>query len=102
MGGGKLSVLKLADQRRLGQGEEHHLFAGDGADIVMQAQHLDAGDFPDHFFHERPRRFDQMRPELLEDDINSKYQGQSSCISDSPRYNTAGAEAPRMGRQPRR
>ena len=52
--------------RRLGEREEHDLFAGDGADVVVQAQHLDAGDFLDHRFHHRPRRFDRVRPHLFE------------------------------------
>ena len=38
----------------------------DGADVVVQGQHLDAGDLLDHRFHDRPGRFDQMGPHLLE------------------------------------
>ena len=33
---------------------------------MVQAQHLDAGDFLDHRLHDRPRRFDQLRPDLFE------------------------------------
>ena len=40
--------------------EENELLAGDGADVVVHAQHLDAGDFLDHHFEERMGRFDQM------------------------------------------
>ena len=36
--------FRFTEKRRLGQGEEHHLFAGDGANIVVQAQDLDAGE----------------------------------------------------------
>ena len=51
---------------RLGQGEENDLLAGDGADIMVQGQHLDAGDLLDHRFHDRTGRFDQMGPHLLQ------------------------------------
>jgi hypothetical protein len=57
----------LTDERRLGEREVHDFFAGNGTDIVVQAQHFDAGDILDHFFHERPRRFDEMGPDLLEE-----------------------------------
>ena len=50
----------------LDQGEEQDLFSGHGAEIVVQAQHLDARNFPNRCCHNRPRRFDQMRPYLLE------------------------------------
>ena len=43
-----------------------NLFSGHGADVVVQAQHLDARDLLDHCFHDRPRRFDQMGPYLFE------------------------------------
>ena len=33
---------------------------------MVQAQHLDARDFLDHCFHDRPRGFDQMRSYLFE------------------------------------
>ena len=56
----------FAEKRRLGQGEEHDFFASYGADVVMQAQHLDAGGLLDHRFHDRPRRFDEMGPDLFE------------------------------------
>jgi hypothetical protein len=36
------------------------------ADVVMQAHGLDAGNFQDHRFHGRPRRFHEMRANLLE------------------------------------
>ena len=39
-----LLLFRFAERGRLGQGEEHDLLAGYGADIVVQAQHLDAGD----------------------------------------------------------
>jgi hypothetical protein len=48
-------LLDVADLSSLGQGEEHDLFTGYGADVVVQAKHLDAGDLLDHRFQERPR-----------------------------------------------
>ena len=42
------------------------LLAGCGADIMVQGQHLDAGDLLDHRFHDRAGRFDQMGPHLLQ------------------------------------
>jgi len=33
----------LGEWRRTGQRKEFHLFAGEGADVVMQTQHFDAG-----------------------------------------------------------
>src|SRR4051812_265780 len=49
-----LPFLGLAEAWRLGQGEKDQLLAGRRADVVVQAQHLDAGDLPDHRLHERP------------------------------------------------
>ena len=60
-----LFLLGIADLRWLGQGEEHDLFAGYGADVVAQAQHLDSGDFLYQRFHDRPCCFDQMGPHLF-------------------------------------
>ena len=50
----------FAGTGRLGEGEEHDLLAGDGADVMVQAQHLDAGDVLDHRLAQRPRRRDQL------------------------------------------
>lgn len=33
----------FVENRRLGQGQEHDFLAGDGANVVMQGQHLGAG-----------------------------------------------------------
>ena len=55
-----LLLLYVADNRRLGKGKENDLLAGCGADIMVQGQHLDAGDLLDHRFHDRTGRFDQM------------------------------------------
>ena len=52
-----LFLLCLAEGRRLSEGEEYDLFASYGADIVVQAQHLDASGLKDHRFHDRSRRF---------------------------------------------
>jgi hypothetical protein len=61
-----LFLLCFAEERRLGQSEEQDFFAGYCADVVVQAQHLGAGDLLHHRFHDRPRRFDQMGPDLFE------------------------------------
>ena len=52
--------------RRLGQGKENDLLTGYRTNVVVQAQHLDAGDLLDHHFQDRPGRFHQMRPYLFE------------------------------------
>jgi RNA polymerase sigma factor (sigma-70 family) len=62
----RLFLLEFAVLRRLGQREEHNLLAGYGADVVVHAQHLHAGNLMDHRFHDRPRRFDQVSPDLFE------------------------------------
>ena len=62
----RLFLFGLTDIRRLGQGEENNLLACDGADVVVQAQHLDASDLLDYRFQYRPRRFDQVGPHLIE------------------------------------
>ncbi len=59
-------ILGFPEERRFHQGEEHDLFTGDGADVVVQTQHLDAGDLLDHRFHEGPGRFEQVGPDLFE------------------------------------
>ena len=60
------SAPRLLAIRRPGRSAENDLFSGNGADVLVQAQHFDACDFLDHCFHDRPRGFDQMRPYLLE------------------------------------
>ena len=59
-------LLRLAANGRLGQGEDNERLSGHGADVVVQAQDPGAGGLLDHRFHDRPRRFDQMGPDLLE------------------------------------
>ena len=63
---GRLFLFAFAEIRRLGQGQENDLLAGDGADVMVQGQHLDAGDLVDHRFEDRTGRFDQMGAHLLE------------------------------------
>src|SRR6185312_3161444 len=60
-----LPLPRLADGYRLGEGEHDEFFTGDGADVVVQAQHRHPGDILDHRFQDRPRRFDEMGPNLL-------------------------------------
>jgi hypothetical protein len=62
-----LHPLDLAEDRGVGQGKDHNLFAGGGADVVVQAQHLDAGDPLDQGFQGGLRRLDQMAPHLLQE-----------------------------------
>src|SRR5579871_1040125 len=61
-----LFLLRFAERRRLGQGEEQDLFAGAGADVVVQAHHLGAGGLLHQRLHDGPRRLDQMGAYLLE------------------------------------
>ena len=62
----RLFLLGLTELRRLGEGEENDLLAGGGADVMVQAQDLDASDLLDHRFQDWPRRFDQVGPYFLE------------------------------------
>jgi hypothetical protein len=61
-----LLFLYFTEKRRLGQGEDHGLLAGDSADIVVQTHNLNAGSLLDHCFQNRPCRFDQLSPYLLD------------------------------------
>ena len=61
-----LFLLGFAAARRIGQREDDDLLGRYGADIVVQADHFDSSDVIDHGFHQRPRRFDQLRPDLFE------------------------------------
>ena len=63
---GLLWLLNVAHFRRLDEGEQHDLFAGHGTYVVVQAQCLHASNLFHHCFPERPHRFDQMGPDLLE------------------------------------
>jgi len=53
---GRLPLLLFADERRLGQSEDHDLFAGGGADVVVQAHDLGARDH-----HSQERSGDVVR-----------------------------------------
>jgi hypothetical protein len=59
-------TLRFAHQRRFGQGKEYNLFTGDSADGVVHTDDLDAGDFPNHGFHERSGCFEKMFTHLFE------------------------------------
>jgi hypothetical protein len=61
-----LSSLRFAGHRRFSQCKEYDLFAGDGADVVVHADDLDAGDFPDQLLHERSSCLEKMFAYLLE------------------------------------
>ena len=58
--------LRLAEQRRLNQGEQRDLLAGHCAYVVMQADNFDAGDPLHHCLQGRPRDLNQMTSHLLE------------------------------------
>ena len=58
--------LCFTEIRRPGKGEENHLLAGYGTDVVVQGHDLDAGNLRDRRFQDRTSRFNQMRPYLLE------------------------------------
>jgi len=66
-GGETLRLLGLSEKRGPGQDKDHDLFADGGADVVVQAQHLDAGGLLDQGLHGRPRGLDQMSPHLLQE-----------------------------------
>jgi len=46
--------------------ENHDFFPGDGANILMQANDVWACRFLNHLRHNRPRLFDQLGSDLLE------------------------------------
>ena len=58
--------LRFAEIRRLDKGEYNDLLTGDGTDVVVQAQDLDASDLLDHRLHDWPGHFEQVGPRLLE------------------------------------
>jgi hypothetical protein len=64
--GGATVYLRLPVVGRIGQGEEHDLFTGHRADVVVQADHLNASDLVDHRFQEGSRRFRELSANLLE------------------------------------
>ena len=61
-----LFLLCCARKRRIRQAEDHDLFAADGADVVVEARYANPGDLVDHRLDHRPRRFDQLGPDLFE------------------------------------
>ena len=52
--------------RRFGEGEGDQFFAGGGADVLVHAQHLNTGYLLDHGFHDRPRGFNEVGADLLQ------------------------------------
>ena len=48
----------LAINRRSGEREHHYFFAGERANVVMQAHYFCTRDLLNHLLHEWPRRFD--------------------------------------------
>jgi hypothetical protein len=62
----RLFFVGRAEQWGPVQSENDDFFAGRGADVVMKADDLDAGNILNHDFHERPSDFDQMGPHLFE------------------------------------
>ena len=62
----RLFLPALSELRRLGKSEEHNLFAGDGADVVMQAARLDARNVINQCFQGRPGGFNKLCSYLLQ------------------------------------
>jgi hypothetical protein len=58
--------LRFPHQGRFGQGKEDNLLTGNSADVVVHADDLDAGDFPDQLLHERSSCLEKMFAYLLE------------------------------------
>lgn len=63
---GSLLFSDLTEERHFHEREKYDLFAGGRTDIVMQADCFDARDFLDERFQDRPRGFDELGPDLLE------------------------------------
>ena len=66
--GAGLFFLRFPATPRLGKGEDNECFAGPGADVAVQAHHIDAGDLLNQRLIGAACRFDQMSPCLLEQD----------------------------------
>jgi len=62
----RLFLPALSELRRLGKSEEHNLFAGEGADVVMQAARLDARNAINQCFQGRPSGFNKLGSYLLQ------------------------------------
>jgi hypothetical protein len=62
----RLFLIGFAEIGRLGEGEENDLFAGYGADVMVQGHDFNAGDLLDHRLHDWTGRFNQMGPYLLQ------------------------------------
>src|SRR5436853_6907 len=60
------SFLFFSKQRTLGEREEQDFFARDGADVVMHADRLDLGRIENHRLQRRPRCFNQLGPDPLQ------------------------------------
>ena len=60
-------LLRFPKPRRFNQSKEHDFLAGDGADVVVHAHDLDAGDFVNHRFQQRSRGFEKMCTNLFEE-----------------------------------
>lgn len=56
----------ITNDGRLKKRENDKFFAGDGADVVVEAAHFDAGDFLNHCFHNRSGGFDELDSDLFE------------------------------------
>ena len=62
-----LFLLGAAENWRFSKGKENNLLAGFGADIMVQGQHLNAGDVLDHRFHDGTGRFYQLGSHLFQE-----------------------------------
>jgi hypothetical protein len=61
-----LGLSGLAKLRSVVKCENHNFFPGGGANVLMQANDVCAGSFVNHFHQNRPRLFDQLGSDLLE------------------------------------
>src|SRR4029450_12033696 len=62
-----LVLSGLAERGRMVKGEYHDFFPGGGADVLMQTNDHCAGCFLNHLHHNRPRLFNQLSSDLLEE-----------------------------------
>ena len=63
-------LLDFAERGRGREGEDHNLFAGCRADIVVQAYDSDPGGLLHHGFHHGARGFDQVSADFVSEGLD--------------------------------